>query len=219
MKGLEEWLASSSSSDEANDASVMNAPPPPARRYASNSDPRAADLTRQEVTRSRMRSILGDGVVTAVAAQSKAQEDAGSTPRPLSPVSRRKSLLEPPIPLGGGSSRSNTNNKSSASTTSPAPETTTTEYRRVEVMVVDRGTQTTSTVGCQTDPEPTPPYVAFPFAPGPVCRCGVRRPCANVLNEDASTTRFKEQLETIQNSIDMMIARYNLPPPPLPRVQ
>ncbi|KAG5497934.1 hypothetical protein GH5_02728 [Leishmania sp. Ghana 2012 LV757] len=114
-------------------------------------------------------------------------------------------------------------------------------YEAVEVMVVDRGTQTVSTVGTQTDPL-TMPYVAYypgPFAPSPCTGAGLYRrwmppslplPSYGVgvdnqplrqcyddyeQREAAEAAKLRGELEMIQNSIDMLIARYNLPPPPM----
>lgn len=128
-------------------------------------------------------------------------------------------------------------------------------YVPVEVMVVDRGTQTVSTVGVQTDPEPpfgpTMPGVYYPAghtapsfyrpqpqqpaaggffaggggvdyttAAGSGARYGVDgRPYRQHFHELERTqpkdaAALRQQLDTIQHSIDMLISRYNLPPPP-----
>ncbi|KAK7201051.1 hypothetical protein NESM_000165100 [Novymonas esmeraldas] len=116
-------------------------------------------------------------------------------------------------------------------------------YEAVEVMVVDRGTQTVSTVGTQTDPLPMPYgayYYSGPYAPSPYSGagayggwmpprpppfgCGIDRasgPPSRQRGDDAleqgearEAAKLRAELELIQNSIDMLIARYNLPPPP-----
>lgn len=113
-------------------------------------------------------------------------------------------------------------------------------YEAVEVMVVDRGTQTVSTVGTQTDPLPMPYAAYYPglFAPSPYTRTGsytrwmppsLPLPSYGVgvdeqpfrhhyhdyeQREAAEAAKLCGELEMIQNSIDMLIARYNLPPPP-----
>lgn len=116
-------------------------------------------------------------------------------------------------------------------------------YAAVEVMVVDRGTQTVTSQGTQTEPVPisvgpfyTGPYVsAMPMAPpsgygafsspmapaAPAYGFGVDgRPYRQYLydyekREAEEASKLREELGMIQNSIDMLIARYNLPPPPM----
>ncbi|GET90774.1 hypothetical protein, conserved [Leishmania tarentolae] len=107
-------------------------------------------------------------------------------------------------------------------------------YEAVEVMVVDRGTQTVLTVGTQTDPLPMPygAYYPGPFAPSPYTGwMPSRLPLSSYgvdvdgqpfrhsyhdyeQREAAEAAKLRGELEMIQNSIDMLIARYNLPPPP-----
>ncbi|CCW61644.1 unnamed protein product [Phytomonas sp. EM1] len=120
-------------------------------------------------------------------------------------------------------------------------------YRAVEIMVVDRGTQTVSTVGTQTDPFPvnannwdagecpTNPW-GVPAQQGvPLAHTGGIRGTVHTTNgiplrnsrrpyhltvsevEAEQNYRFDElrhQLELIQNTLDTLISRYNLPPPP-----
>lgn len=113
-------------------------------------------------------------------------------------------------------------------------------YAAVEVMVVDRGTQTVTSEGTQTDPLPitlgpyyTGPMMPVPYGgfhgvpapsygvPPPSLGLGVDgRPYRQYLydyekKEAEEAGRLREELGMIQNSIDMLIARYNLPPPPM----
>jgi hypothetical protein len=120
-------------------------------------------------------------------------------------------------------------------------------YEAVEVMVVDRGTQTVTSEGTQTEPAPisvgpfyTGPYMPVAFNgyggmggaygsnmaasslfPPPSFGFGVDgRPYRQHLydyekKEAEEAAKLREELGMIQNSIDMLIARYNLPPPPM----
>ncbi|CAJ1031848.1 hypothetical protein Q4I32_005962 [Leishmania shawi] len=113
-------------------------------------------------------------------------------------------------------------------------------YEAVEVMVVDRGTQTVSTVGTQTDPLSMPygAYYPGPFAPSPYTGIGpyirwmppsLPLPRYSIGVDDqpfrhhhhdyeqreaAEAAKLRGELEMVQNTIDMLITRYNLPPPP-----
>lgn len=149
--------------------------------------------------------------------------------------------------------------------------------RAVEIMVLDRGTQTVSTVGVQTDPLPPPPFSTWPAAypasrmdhscvplgprrfhenaslyretvgDGDGCKgtdngssffygnlpgldytstssgnplLGIDgRPYRQLMNDvevqySEGAKRLRSQLSMLQNNIDMLISRYNLPPPP-----
>ncbi|KPA83202.1 hypothetical protein ABB37_02886 [Leptomonas pyrrhocoris] len=116
-------------------------------------------------------------------------------------------------------------------------------YEAVAVMVVDRGTQTVTSEGTQTEPVPISvgpfytgpclppayggqgwmgnPYRNYIMSPPPPFGRGVdSRPYHQQLDdyekkETEEASRLREELGMIQNSIDMLIARYNLPPPPL----
>lgn len=152
-------------------------------------------------------------------------------------------------------------------------------FRAVEIMVTDRGTQTVSTVGVQTDPLPPPPFstwYAGYAAPRmnsssvPLGPCSLSenarlyrearggdereelrrdgtgssflygnlpgldytstspanpligidgRPYRQLMNDvevqySEGAKRLRSQLSMLQNNIDMLISRYNLPPPP-----
>lgn len=117
-------------------------------------------------------------------------------------------------------------------------------YAAVSVLVVDRGTQTVTSEGTQTEPMPITlgPYYTGPMMPTPMS-CGAGgggrwsapsygvcppslglgvdgRPYRQYLydyekKEAEEASRLREELGMIQNSIDMLIARYNLPPPPM----
>ncbi|KPI83557.1 hypothetical protein ABL78_7414 [Leptomonas seymouri] len=116
-------------------------------------------------------------------------------------------------------------------------------YEAVEVMVVDRGTQTVTSEGTQTEPGPisvgpfytgpcVPPvysgyggmgdaYGNYLMPPHPSFGFGVdsrsyRQHLYDYEKKEAEeASKLREELATIQSSIDMLIARYNLPPPPL----
>ncbi|EKF37870.1 hypothetical protein MOQ_001925 [Trypanosoma cruzi marinkellei] len=213
MKGLEEWLASSS--DDSNNAGSVGAPPVRGGRGgegASSTDAR----TRNEEMRERMRNLLGDRVVKAVVEETGGAGKA-ATPQSVSTADEYR------VEEGGSRRDDRHHEKSSRDGSDRCIRPSLREYRRVEVMVVDRGTQTTSTVGCQTDPvESYAPYMGYPLSHCCTCSCGKRRPVGGMLPREEYSGelpfRFREQLDMIKNSIDIMIARYNLPPPPLPRV-
>ncbi|KAG8346108.1 hypothetical protein ERJ75_000723000 [Trypanosoma vivax] len=226
MKGLEEWLASSSSSDTTNRTATATAATDGVR---GSTIARTDVRQRQEEMRERVRKILGDSAVSSVVSSTTpALAGVASVASPISGDDNRTAVIPSTslnIVAGDGVQGSST-----AAEARVLPGEVT-EYRRVEVMVVDRGTQTTTTVGCQTDPIPEftnaqMPYsfgfqqVAGPFRCCCCChgKCGIqRRPSSKLLTEDENiSARFKSELETIQTSIDLMIARYNLPPPPLP---
>ncbi|EKG05718.1 hypothetical protein TCSYLVIO_003215 [Trypanosoma cruzi] len=216
MKGLEEWLASSSSLDDSNNADAVSAPPVRGGRGGEGTNSTDA-RTRNEEMRERMRNLLGDRVVKAVLEETSG---VGKAAAPQSVSTADKYCVEE-----DGSRRGDRNHeKNSRGGSDRCIRPSSREYRRVEVMVVDRGTQTTSTVGCQTDPvENYAPYMGYPLTHCCTCSCGKRRPGGGLLPREEYSgeppLRFKEQLDMIKNSIDIMIARYNLPPPPLPRVE
>ncbi|RNF02216.1 uncharacterized protein Tco025E_08432 [Trypanosoma conorhini] len=225
MKGLEEWLASSSSASEASSnagaAAVPRAQGGHGGDVAGVTDARA----RQAEMRERMRNLLGESVVKAVVAETSA---AGELSAPQSIQTAEKNPVEEGGSRAesgwGGDRQQNSSGKNSGGGTNGRTPPFPPEYRRVEVMVVDRGTQTTSTVGCQTDPvEDYAPRIGYPLVSHCTCSCRSRCPCERMLREESvgeeTPLRFKEQLDLIRDSIDMLIARYNLPPPPLPRAQ
>ncbi|KAH9579806.1 hypothetical protein LSM04_002041 [Trypanosoma melophagium] len=239
MKGLEEWLASSSSSD-SDEEREGKATQQPTTTISTNSitigktrnqgSTREEIRARQEEMRGRMQQLLGSKVIDG-------EDNPCNTHQNNNSSSKSKSKSKSICSVSSSSSKSSKHSGSSKDkkkdndglNISDVPEKR--EYRCVEVMVVDRGTQTTTTVGCQTDP--VLPYQTFPGSTLPIqstcCRCcccscnsgigigsnaGIRRPYAKTLEAKEVPTRFKEQIEMIQNSIDIMIARYNLPPPP-----
>ncbi|ESL08066.1 hypothetical protein TRSC58_04239 [Trypanosoma rangeli SC58] len=224
MKRLEEWLASSSSSassEASNNAGVVSVP----RALGGHGGevPGGTDARARHETRERMRNLLGDGVVKAVVAETSVGGEL-STQRSVNTAD--KSRAEGASHTGSGLSaerHQTSNGKNSGDGTNSYTPPLPSEYRRVEVMVVDRGTQTTSTAACQTDPvEDYAPRIGYPLTACCTCSCGRRFPGGRMLREEnlgeATPIRFREQLDMIKNSIDMLIARYNLPPPPLPRV-
>ncbi|RNF12279.1 hypothetical protein TraAM80_00427 [Trypanosoma rangeli] len=224
MKGLEEWLASSStsaSSEASNNAGTVSVPR--VQGGHGGEVPGVTDARARHEMRERMRGLLGDSVVKAVVAETSV---GGELSAPQSVSTADKNRAEGGNHTGSdqsGERHQNSNGKNSGDGTNSYTPPLSSEYCRVEVMVVDRGTQTTSTTACQTDPvEDYAPRIGYPLTACCTCSCGRRFPGERMLREEylgeATPVRFREQLDMIKNSIDMLIARYNLPPPPLPRV-
>ncbi|ORC90905.1 uncharacterized protein TM35_000073290 [Trypanosoma theileri] len=241
MKGLEEWLASTTESEEEEEGEATTTTTTAIGRtrgqgtvVSTREDIRA----RQEEMRDRMQQLLGSKITEGENNDNKNQNSKNKS-KSISSVSSSSSRTKQSKNSAGNSSKEKKKDDG-INTSTVEEENNKREYRCVEVMVVDRGTQTTTTVGCQTDP--ILPYQPLPGATLPIptiysssssnppcccCRCcccscggmgnknaGVRRPYAKALEAKELPTRFKEQIEMIQNSIDIMIARYNLPPPP-----
>ncbi|AAZ11868.1 hypothetical protein, conserved [Trypanosoma brucei brucei TREU927] len=235
MKGLEEWLASSTSSSSTTDTTSRDVPE---SDKVHKKTVQTSVKDRQDELRSRMRNLLGESAVSSLVIEEPTKVAMTTSPTAVlnsSMSTDTDSTAVSPARVKGVSPQTKANGNSNGdgstairgqSNDKQLEAPTEVQYRAVEVMVVDRGTQTTTTVGCQTDPEPSQSPVggAMPFHRGfcPRCTCccrGVVRdyPWRNAREEEDRSSRFQEELETIQKSIDMMIARYNLPPPPMPR--
>lgn len=233
-KTLEDWLASSSSSSEVGGQrslrldgfqqpfspivegpTVLTADASLAQTAMST----AALHTNPSVhgTQAKMQPLLGAQTVASLSADSPGAPPPPGVP--TQPPPHRSTIVASTRKTPTGSSSPND------------------DYEAVEVMVVDRGTQTVSTVGVQTDPLPSdqnwgnpvflPGRVGSPMyhnsidylsnAGGPYGIDG--RPYRQVFSDleqhqSCSAKQLREQLSGIQNTIDMLIARYNLPPPP-----
>lgn len=185
MKTLEQWLESTDEDDDEDDAM----PVPVRSQNASPGDHQSVTVTADSVNGSNPPLSYRDG---------------NSSPLPT---------VTPPA----------------------SPVASPPGFQAVEIMVVDRGTQTVSTVGVQTDPLPPPPpgsgfnyqqNVYFGNAAGTDYfsqRQGGYgldgRPYRQLMADaeesyGAGAKQLKIQLAALQNNIDMLISRYNLPPPP-----
>ncbi|CCW68057.1 unnamed protein product [Phytomonas sp. Hart1] len=211
MKTVSEWLATSSDDDDAIGNSHLNAKPSSQSKKEQSSSPSQGDPP----------STFTQNVLLNAAS-------------PISTVSLPKTdnistQATAPEALGEVSQ-------------GPPPG-----YRAVEVMVVDRGTQTMSTVSTQTDPLPphtnnwgtrecfmnpcgvhAPNGMPFGNSQGikgagvtgnPISSIISQRPYYHLLqqveaDQSHSITELKHQLALIQNTVDTLISRYNLPPPP-----
>lgn len=273
MKTLDDYLASSSSDDE--DYPSMHAqkldktviPRPASQTLASpTSGPRGqspmpgspsdfASTRRfaQEELREKMKKYLGEDAVA------KSVEVAAAS------VTSPTSYLSPNAATNTARSTASGSNyefqQANGGPPQPSPPTTATSsppggahpnmgYEPVEVMLVDRGTQTVCSVEVQTDPLPPPPVVGagglmegayrlggpggsssgvwYGNAPGvdylspksrPVQYGMDGRPYRHMVDDlevnfSAGANYLRSQLSVLQSNIDMLIARYNLPPPP-----
>ncbi|KAG5498671.1 hypothetical protein JKF63_02958 [Porcisia hertigi] len=214
---------------------------------------------RQDETREKMMRLLGADAVAKATLPASSSASISSPVWPLAAPPDRNHFLFGETPIPSNTHANPTTclparplaagiQSDTAANSSQVPVTDTTmqrfnsdpAYEAVEVMVVDRGTQTVSTVGTQTDPLPTPfgTYCPGPVAPWPCMGASayarwappiVPLPSHSVTvdnqpfrqyyddyeqREAAETAHLRSELEMIQNSIDMLIARYNLPPPP-----
>ncbi|KAG5472390.1 hypothetical protein LSCM1_03789 [Leishmania martiniquensis] len=254
----------SASRNSGGTASVAGSPvsahTPTALRPVSH--PPGSLYRRQEETRDKMMRLLGgDAVAKATssassiaspqspawpiaAAPDRSHFPFGGTPASAHPVSQSASMPTALArPLSAAAQMDTAINSGQLTETEKTTQGLNNDaaYEAVEVMVVDRGTQTVSTVGTQTDPLPMPfgAYYPGPFAPSPCTGAGLCRrwmtpslplPSYGVgvdnqslrphyhdyeQQEAAEAAKLRGELEMIQNTIDMLIARYNLPPPPM----
>lgn len=212
--------------------------------------------TAQEELREKMKKVLGEAAVAKsveVAAASVASPVTGvgasfvatNTAVSTSNNSVHGSSSERAAMAGRGSQQTHVTSSSVPQSTLPPAG-----FEAVEVMLVDRGTQTVSTVAVQTDPLPAPDpsilryHVAaaggtFPLketslpvfgnTPGvdylshsAMARANIGidgRPYRYLMDDleaqySAGANHLRAQLNLLQNNIDMLISRYNLPPPP-----
>nr|CCC91016.1 conserved hypothetical protein [Trypanosoma congolense IL3000] len=220
MKGLEDWLASSSSSSSPNPKVSSTKTSAVNEKDVDRKITQSNVRERKDELRNRMRTLLGESAVTSVVTEESMRTIGDSVPPAPSLVrcssdggdlasTGSKVIMRADGDLGGAS---------------PQQKPKEIQYRSVEVMVVDRGTQTTTTVGCQTETDIPSMFMesGSPFR-GACCHCcscchtgGLRGLLPRRPQYDENLpSRFNQELETIQKSIDMLIARYNLPPPPL----
>lgn len=222
--------------------------------------------TAQEELREKMKKVLGEAMVAKsveVAAASVASPNTGvgasfiatNTAVSTSNNSVHGSSSERAAMMGRGSQQTHMTSSSVPQSTLPPAG-----FETVEVMLVDRGTQTVSTVEVQTDPlpfQPDPmmwrhhhPFGAPGGLPGTAAATGVfpvkdtslygnapgvdylshnamaranigidGRPYRYLMDDleaqySAGANHLRAQLSVLQNNIDMLISRYNLPPPP-----
>lgn len=247
--------------------SSVAATAPAARVVTTNYSPTSSRSNRLDETRAKMETLLGQESVQriqspqpaslsgSVASQSvplrqfPVNAPFGLTPTTNNAATAPFAVAMPAGSVGGVGSQGRPFSDSPSLRSQQLPQQqgqpsneALLHYEPVEVMVVDRGTQTVTTVGVQTDPEPpfppTLPGVHYPpgytmpsyypcgvagvdyTAQGSVGRFGVDgRPYRQQFHEleqrqSRDAGELRKQLETIQNSIDMLISRYNLPPPP-----
>lgn len=248
--------------------SQMSAHTPTTLRPAEHPD--GGLYARQEETREKMRRLLGASAVVKATTPTSSSAGHDSPTWPISAPPDRahfpfgatsnttqpmaQSLWTPPTLGSAGAPAAVAANTQPSPNSSQLPEVEQTmegineisgggdpAYKAVEVMVVDRGTQTVTSEGTQTEPLPisvgpfyTGPYMPAAYGgfgaiaaygnyvmPPPSFGLGIDgRPYRQHLydyekKEAEEASKLREELGMIQNSIDMLIARYNLPPPPL----
>eukprot|EP00796_Vickermania_ingenoplastis_P005910 gene5910-4225_t len=261
MKTLDDFLASSSSDDDdvvhreidrtrgPNSVSIPTAAQHRSSVPASPVDRSftASRRSAQEEMRDKMKKFLGEAAVAqsqeiaaaAVASPTSAIPTSNVTNTAVSSNSNSRHGFSSERVAGTAQQGSQ---PTTAASTSPQP-TMSPAYEPIEVTLMDRGTQTVSTVSVQTEPLPPPAEL---LASGPRDACvghgagavygnapgldyvrGVGRPTYGIdgrpyrhLMDDLDASysegarRLRSQLSVLQSNIDMLISRYNLPPPP-----
>lgn len=199
----------------------------------------------QAEMREKMKKCLGEAVVA------KSIEAAASSVPPPPPAPARGTVTNATVKVSPTSATSHRESHGESTVTHPEEGTVTAtasntshdreHFEAVEIMVVDRGTQTVSSVSVQTDPLPPPiPFLGMgaTLSEDGMMRLGNApgldylshkmrradtgidgRPYRFLMDEmevqDAEGTRcLREQLNLLQNNIEMLISRYNLPPVP-----
>ncbi|EPY19148.1 hypothetical protein AGDE_15395 [Angomonas deanei] len=261
MKSLNDWLATDSEStdtdeEESTTQQTKLVPPLTTKPSEASLNPEEGSPTvsntsttrstvtdearqRQEEMREKMKALLGTNVVSKVA------EAVNTTPFGTTPVvTTGPSFDSVDTPAVGTTVKLPAVPSPPTSAPAPPHHMTSTPsapaegpYEAIEVMVVDRGTQTTTTTETQTDPV----WMDDPRLAGPVLlpgrmsdaryystsnfglvggqgmpRYDSKRMTIEALSHKQAqeATLLQEQLDLIQHSIDMLISRYNLPPPP-----
>lgn len=265
-KTLDDWLASSSDDEDGDylgtvrrstaeqtmmgstlpGASSANASPtktsspvvdasPDRAGNPTVASPVSATRNRQEELREKMKKYLGEAAVSATVEMASPVSAAAPSMTVTAHSTNSSNSTD-----HGRSAEAHSSGAGGAGggVLSPPPG-----YEAVEVMLVDRGTQTVSTVAVQTDPLPMPPISfganrsavgltadasLFGNAPGvdylsdkaTRAVCGIDgRPYRHLMDDlevsyAAGANHLRAQLTSLQHNIDMLISRYNLPPPP-----
>lgn len=216
MKTLSDWLASSSSSSE------------------SGGDPPVARGPTTETFLTSAAHAEGQPPALRISGSPSARK-----PESFAAMHTRAGIAAAAAPVRQANLASaHVTDNSNNNVSQPIQQQPPPHPHEVVVMVVDRGTQTVTTVGTQTD-DVVPPYTRRSgrgmytrYDAGGDGYDGVARGRVSLLphgrlashhatdtcRDHASTTAtaLYEQLQLIENYIDTLITRYNLPPLPMP---